>query len=541
MQTSSKSKGFDGTIKAYMCQGRSADASVGEQILKKARDAGVCATLYGLEQDLVGMHRPESALNEDALRTVVESFLKKAPIPKVRYVLINADDRQKRAVQASKILQIQCTKHGWDVRHVNDTGDTESLKRQIAEVFENTTQTKGEPIMKKNETKEIFNTLNTTADKELSLRENMINYCVNAEHYSREDAALIVDDLIKGTSEFMNTFEQIKGRSKEEAIAGIKTRLSEKLKDLSPEDVKKILENIYMELRALGCDRLKALAAEVADDNLKAEIEHIREECKGTLADKTVDEQLELILEAAENCGSMSALLALSEDKRSFSNGETLDDAVVVATLNSTEEAYVEEEYDSFRNRSYAALAEYISAQHGNNRRFEATTPAYEVGVATAATVEQRRIRLAAIRGVISRENALKLLAGIAMVGTALALGYCASCLSMGGGLPLLFFHTPVWTAILSVLGILMFGYLVVIILKQRKKIKNALADTEGMKNRFIELYKKFCKLFGIKCSTLEQTVSVQTHAPAQVGEDMPVEEETVPATPVTEPVCQME
>ena len=64
----------------------------------------------------------------------------------------------------------------------------------------------------------------------------------------------------------------------------------------------------------------------------RSEIKRIREECKVTLQDKSMDEKLTLIVEAAANCGSMSALIALMQDKKSFSGAETMDDAVSNAT-----------------------------------------------------------------------------------------------------------------------------------------------------------------------------------------------------------------
>ncbi|MBQ8388218.1 MAG: sulfite exporter TauE/SafE family protein [Clostridia bacterium] len=494
-------------IRAYMCGDENSDELIGQRIIDRAHEFGVAATLSKPE-------RLTSTFTADALRTVTESLRREIPIPKVRYVLINAAESQKKIFCRSAIFQIQERKHGWSVKHVDGNCSNEILERRIDELFEIKTSTERINVMKKNEAKEIYTTLKNTESKELSLRENMINYCVNVEHYSAEDAAKTVDGIIKGTSEFMNAFEGIKNLPKDEAILSIKDRLADRIKDLSEEDANKILENIFVELKALSCDRLEMIASVANDENLKAEIKRIREECKVTLQDKSMDEKLTLIVEAAANCGSMSALIALMQDKKSFSGAETMDDAVSNATLDSTENEYVSEEYESFHNRSYAALGEYISAQHGNNRKFTAEASPYDVGVYTAMTVEQTRIRNAAAHGMITLDNALKLLGAVAVVG--IAIGF--SMIVMGSAaitVPALMAMgaTPLVFAV-NALQIALFGYLVIQMFKHNKKLGEYLAAPAiWVKNLLVTLFRKFCHLFGIKTKAEETTVGVEDDA----------------------------
>lgn len=369
--------------------------------------------------------------------------------------------------------------------------------------------------------KKIFEALKAGEQNDLSIKDNMIRYCIEIEKMNEEEAKKTVDEIVKGVSEFTKSFDNIKGKSRDEISASFKGRLNEKLKDLPEEDVNKIIRNLLVQLSTLSIESMEKIAEDVKDEELKARINEIRRQCKIDLSGKTYDEKLAILHDAIDNCGSLRALVTLSTDEKSFSSATTLDDAVSTAALNGTEDSYIIDEIELLRIKNYQALAAYISARHGENRDFNSETSAYEVGVATAASVEGGRIRAAAIKGMITFDNAVALLGKIAIAALACFILYKAITYLPFLVIRSLFVAHPV----LDLFGTAAFIYFVFngskFLFENSNKLGTAVSKPViGIKNLAVRLIKKFCQIFKIG--------KAKNEAGAVYDEEEEEEEETV-------------
>jgi len=187
------------------------------------------------------------------------------------------------------------------------------------------------------------------------------------------------------------------------------------------------------------------------------------------------------------------------------------------------------DEYALIRVKNYTALAEYISAQNGKNRRHTAQTTPYEIGVASAANVESRRIRAAAVAGMITFDNAVKLLAAIAMIGLSLMLAYVAVYFSVGLCIGALITGHPFLAAALVTGGILLTYEGVQLVIRNRDKVGAVVgAPVIWIKNIALRLLRGFCRIFHIKLP------GNNNGANEEIREEMEAEEAETPETPET-------
>ncbi len=464
---------------------------------------------------------------------VVSCAAAKEPIPSLDYILIGTRSVCQGLKMGKRLFEGQAKKHGWALYEIYTDENEHQIKKRTANVLseiQNKNNNKGRKTMKtRKEIKAIIEAINQSEDKSRSVRENMIQYCISAESMTEEDAAKIVDDIIKGTSDFTESLKDIHGKTKDEISSGLSERLNEKLKDLPSEDIDKILQNLFTELSALSIDRMNELASSVGDDDLKDMVMQIRRDCKASLEGKTYEEKLALISEAVQNCGSLSALLTLSVDNESFASATDIDDAISTATLNGAETAYIVDELGSLRNNNYTALAEYISAQHGTNPKYDGNASAYEIGVTTAADSERKKIKSAALSGMITFDNAVKLLGTIVGVALSLLLIWFATCFIIGlvAGLT---GATTISTYLFTIGAISLMtatgGWDGV---KERgKKIGNVLAKPIiWIKNLAIKLFHGFCRIFNIPLPRKKDGTTYEAE------EDISFEDEEVVETDV--------
>ncbi len=376
------------------------------------------------------------------------------------------------------------------------------------------------------EIREIFEAIDKTEDKSKSVRENMLRYCMDVEKMTEEEAAQVVNELIKGTSDFTESFKDINGKKKDEISNSLIIRLDEKLNGQPPEKVDIILQNLFLEVSALSIQQMNEVASNVGDGELDDMVAHIRSECQASLEGKTYEEKLDLIAEAVQNCGSLNALLALASDDRSFATAADLDDAISTAAENDSETAYVLDELESLRSRNYYALAEYISARHGTNPRYDSNVPAYNIGVSTAADMERRKIRAAARAGMITFENAAHLIGTVIGVALSLFLIMYVTCF-IAGIFAIITGATTISTGLLT-LG----AYSLMTatggwdgVEERGKKIGNVLAmPIIGIKNLAVRLIRGFCSIFNISL-------------PKSKGEQMTGEEEDIAVEHKEKPV----
>ncbi len=440
--------------------------------------------------------RMNAILNAHILQTLAKCFQLKSSVPTLRYVVVGTRPQTEIFPTPIPMMQVQTAKYGWKFCYLDANQATETIRTRISQIF----KSKYERITSTmKETKSIITALNQAEDKSLSLKENMVRYCVQVEHYTEEEAVRVVDAIIKGTSEFTTSFDNIKGRTKADVAATLKDRLDARLKGLPQEDVDKILENLYIELMAFCSEQLAEIASEIGEEKMQEAIKSIRKNCSATLAGKSYDEKLDLIVAAVENCGSLTALTALAADEHSFSSARSLDDTIATATLNSSENLHVMDEYALIRTKNYTALAEYISAQHGNHRKYTAQTTPYEIGVASAANVESRKIRMAALAGMITFDNAMKLLASIAMIGLSLMLAYIAVYAAVGLCIGTLLAGYPFLAAALATGGVVLTYEGVRLVIRNKEKVGAVVAaPVIWIKNLAVRLFRGFCRIFHI-------------------------------------------
>ncbi len=348
-------------------------------------------------------------------------------------------------------------------------------------------------------TSEIMEKILQNEDITKSLKDNMVQYCISAEGMSEEEAEQVVSEIIRGTADFTNSLKEINGKTKAQIANSLIWRLDEKLKGLPEEKADQILHNLFIELSALSIDQMQQIASGMGDDELEDMVTQIRENASATLNGKTYSEKLGLIADAVQNCGSLNALLTLAEDQKSFDSATSLDDAIATASVNNAEDEYVMDEISSLRIKNYTALAEYISARHGTNPRYDSNTPAYNIGVSVAADVEKKKIRSAALAGMITFDNAARLIGTIVGVALSLLLILYVTCFLAG-----------LWAGITGITlstGLMAAGAVLLLEgtggwdgLKERgKKIGNVLATPIiWLKNLFVKLLREFCRIFNI-------------------------------------------
>ncbi len=457
----------------------------------------------GFEQDHVSPAEAETRFEQSILDKVVGCIVAKKPIPTVDYILVGSRNLCDGLKMGKQLFAHQSQKHGWVLYEIHSDQNAHHLWKRTADVLSdianNQNNKRSNGMKTRKEINEILEAIHQSEESCRSIKENMVQYCISVEKMTEEEAGRVVDEIIRGTSDFTNSLDSIHGKTKEDISHGLIARLDEKLKDLTPEDVDKILQNIFLELSALSIDQMQAIASNVGDNELKETVLHIRSECNAALEGKTYEEKLALIAQAVQNCGSLSALLTLAEDKKSFTSATSLDDAISVATLNGAENTYVMDEIGTLRIKNYTALAEYLSARHGTHPRYDSNTPAYNIGVSAAADVEKKKIRVAALAGMITFDNAVKLLGTIAVVAFSLMLAAWGVAFTIGMILGSLAIEAPIMAGILGAVGFIVVYEGTGLIFDNRKKIGNVLAaPVIGIKNLAVRLIRGFCNIFNI-------------------------------------------
>ncbi len=506
-------------------------AAVTEYVESEMLKNGIAheACIPSEQTEHIGIAKADGRFRDNIFDNVLGCAVAKKAVPSIDYILVGSRTLCQGLKMSKKLFYYQVKKHSWSLYEIHTDQSEHQIHKRTSSVLLEIQNNERKLIMKtRKEIKEIFEAINQNEDKSKSLKENMIRYCVDVEQMTEEEAEQAVTELIKGTSDFTESLDNIHGKSKEEISAGLVERLDAKLKDLPSEDIDKILQNLFLELSALSIEQMNVIASELSDDELKEAVKNIRRECNATLDGKTYEEKLNLVADAVQNCGSLSVLLTFAEDDKGLATATALDDAISTATLNGSETAHIIDELENLRTKNYSALAEYISARHGTHPRFDSNTPAYNIGVSAAADAERKKIKADAIAGVITFDNAIRLLGTIAVVALTLTVAWLLTCFTTGFVVGTFIFGSPIAAILAAAIGIVVIYEGVKLSIKNRRKIGNALAvPVIGIKNLVIRLVRGFCRIFNISLPNNKDGMNVDEEEDIAAEDEDEFETET--------------
>lgn len=256
-------------------------------------------------------------------------------------------------------------------------------------------------MMKQNE---LIAAMKSSEDKLLSVRENMINYCVKEEKMQKDEAEKAVNDIISAGAEFKKNVEKFDKLPEEELGAALKALLREKLAGADKKQADELLSGIYEVITDESLEAFDRIAGTEGNKEMKEQVSSFRavsmEEFKG----KSEDERLDLIMAALE---SASGLVSLS---------------IVAGQEAEQDEAPTEKKST---NANYEALAEYILARKGESDSFTPESSAYEIGAVVSAKNEIE----ASAQKKCGGRKAIKIISRILAVTIMVALTVCVAML----------------------------------------------------------------------------------------------------------------